>query len=262
MTFTFPAFAKVKGDPQAAAKAAASHLEKGRMDEAMVQAEIARDLKPEWFEPYLLLSRIYESQGKREKAFGILVEAGQKCREFPEPGMEALYRAATDPVLIVLSPRGKKISIGTQAITSGNKRQQVLKAFKGKPAALVHFAERFLDAYNVTDAFLLLEGFKCPPHLRWLYLSIKARGSYLLGNENDFTEAVSELAARPSDDYRRLYELGKVSILAGEDEAAEKFLTLAKKSVPPQDSEYRQKIESALRNPSKILDDEAENSGN
>ena len=248
-----------KRDPEAYLLRASSSFQSGNMDDALVQAEIAKEIKPDLPGPYLLTAQIYEKQEKKDRAADDLLECVQKCSPVPEKVLEKLFELTTQNMVFVVSPHGKKSVVGAKGITDVKKREKIVSAFRNRPELYLLFAERFVRGGNITDTFTLLSGFNCPPRSRWLYQSIRARGFYLFGKRKELEEAVAELLKEPSSDYVRLYELAKVCLNSSLDEEAEKFLLAARKSLNPKDEEYARKIDLALKSPNVLLDDDNHN---
>lgn len=231
----------------------------GNMDEAILNCEIARSLNPSKPEPYLALSRIYRSQGYDERAFEFLALGFENSHDMPPSALDELRDLSTNAaMLIAVAPKGKNSFMAGKGLTDDAKRRRITAALKNRPLEFLLFTEKFVDEGNIKDTFNLLKDFTCPASLRWIYLSIRARGFYLFGREDDLEKIVNEILplVPQSTDYRRLYEVGRVCLLQGMDEAALALLQRAYDTAPQDDPVMRKKIETALKHPEKVLDED------
>lgn len=229
------------------------------MDEAILNLEIARNLAPSKPEPYLALSRIYRKQGYDERAFEFLALGFENSPAMPPSALDDLRDLSTNAaMLIAVAPKGKNSLMAGKGFTDDAKRLRVTAALKNRPLEFLLFTEKFVDEGNIKDTFNLLKDFSCPADLRWLYLSIRARGFYLFGREDDLEKTIDEILplAAQSTDTLRLYEVGRVCLLQGLDEAALALLQKAYDSAPQDDPALRAKIEKALKHPEKILEED------
>jgi tetratricopeptide (TPR) repeat protein len=247
-----------KGDFGAAMTRYESAIRKNDLDGATVAAEIARDADSSRPEPYVALYTLYKASGKRELAFNMLLEGFAKA-QMPEDAIPELYEIATRPIVVMASPQGKKAAIGSRGFTDQATREKILKVFQSKPRESLQFAELFVDQGNAGEAQAFIAPIKVPEDLEWQNLYLRSRIYYLLGADDDFEKAYSQALKNPPQDGRRLFELGKTGVLAGSDENAEQFLLLAQKKVSPENSALKMKIDSALKFPERLLN---ENGGN
>jgi len=238
---------------------AGSRESAGKMDEAILNLEIARSLDPAKPDSYLSLSRIYRKQGFNERAFEFLCLGFENSSSMPPSALDDLRELSTNgAMLIAVSPKGKKSLAAGRGFADGPKQARVLAALKDRPLEFLLFTEKFVEESNIKDTFILLKDFRCPPHLKWLHLSIRARGFYLFGREDDMEKTVDEILPLipQSTDTRRLYEVGRVCLLQGLDEAALALLQRAYDTVPKEDRALRAKIEKALKYPEIFLEED------
>ena len=231
----------------------------GKTDEAILNLEIARSLNPAKPDPYAALSRIYRKQGFNDRAFEFLCLGFENSSSMPPAALNDLRELSTNgAMLIAVSPKGKKAVAAARGFTDNAKMGRIMEAMKRRPLEFLLFTEKFVEEGNIKDTFILLKDFRCPPHLKWLYLSIRARGFYLFGREDDMEKAVDELLplVPHSADSRRLYEVGRVCLLQGLDEAALALLQRAYDTAPKEDRALRAKIERPLKHPEIFLEED------
>ncbi len=234
-----------------------ANFEKNKMDEAIIHAEIAKDLKPARPDAYMALSLIYQKIGNRDHALKSLLEGFEKCKIMPDEAVARMHEISVEPMLIITVPKGKKVPLGTRGFRDAAKRDKIVKALKPHPGKFLLFIERFSDENNPAEVLGLLQGFQCPKDLEWLYFYVRAKAFYLLGMDEDCEAVLSQAAKTPPQDARRLYELGKLSVLAGSDDEAQQFLLQAQKKASDTDADLQKKIDQALKHPERFLDDDA-----
>ncbi len=256
LLLTGTASAAKKPDYDSAIARSENFLRQNRTDDAVIQAEIARDLKPNRPESYIVLSKIYLNLGEKDRALDFLLDGYKKCGAMPDAPLAEVHELSTESRVIVIEPRGKKSVLGTRGFKDAAYREKILNALKSRPHARLALAERFIQEGNVTDSFLLLEDFKSPAEEAPKYFYVRAKGFYLLGNDEKFEKAAAQALAHPVPNPRQLYELGKLSVLAGSDETAEQFLRLAQKNAVTSDPEFLKKIDRAVKHPEVFLNED------